>query len=150
MKPIVSRRCPRFAVVLFAALALLAVDVAMRAEARALRAAELATQTNRQGVVTIKVTPQAVSASAASWRFEVVLDTHSVALTQDMRDVSVLSGGDDGEYKPIAWEGDPPGGHHRKGVLVFSPISPMPASLVMKIRGVAGVPERIFTWTVLP
>lgn len=148
--PILLRRCPRFAVVLFAALAVLALDVAVPAEVGGLKAAELATQTNRQGGVTIQVTPQTLSASASAWRFEVVLDTHSAALTQDLLDVPVLIGAPGDEYKPIAWEGDPPGGHHRKGMLVFAPISPMPALLILKIRGIAGVPERIFTWTMSP
>lgn len=148
--PIRLRHRLRFALVIFAALALLAFDLAPRAEAQALKTVGLEVQTNRQGVVTIKVTPRVVSASAAAWRFEVVLDTHSAALTQEMRDVAVLSGDAGGEYQPTAWEGDPPGGHHREGVLVFAPISPMPTSLTLKIRGVAGVPERIFTWTVSP
>lgn len=152
MMPIVLRRrcCLRFAIVPFAVLTVLTLDIGLRSDTRMLSAAELATQTNREGVVTIKVTPQAVSASAASWRFEVVLDTHSASLTQDLRDVAVLSDGAGGEYPPTAWEGDPPGGHHRKGVLVFAPISPMPVSLTLKIRGIAGVPERIFAWTVSP
>lgn len=31
---------------------------------------------------------------------------------------------DDGDkqFKPSAWKGDPPGGHHRKGVLQFAPV----------------------------
>lgn len=148
--PTLLRRCLRFAIVPFAALAVLALDVAVPAEVSGLKAAELETQTNRQGGVTIQVTPQALSASASAWRFEVVLDTHSAALTQDLRDVAVLSGDAGGENKPIAWEGDPPGGHHRKGVLVFASISPMPALLTLRIRGIAGVPERIFSWTVSP
>lgn len=145
--PIVRQRCLRFAILLFAAIAAFSFDVVVIANARALNAAELAAQTNREGMVTIKVTPQVFSGTTL--RFEVILDTHSVALSQDMREVAVLSGGGN-EYQPTAWEGDPPGGHHRKGVLVFAPISPMPASLTLKIRGVAGVPERVFTWAVSP
>jgi hypothetical protein len=91
-----------------------------------------------------------LSASATELRFEVVLDTHTAELTQDMREISVLSGVDGREFKPTAWEGDPPGGHHRQGVLVFSPISPMPGSLTLKLRGINRVPERIFAWSVSP
>jgi hypothetical protein len=149
MMQTVLRRRPRLAIVLFA-LATVTLDVAMSPAAQPLKAAELATQTNREGMVTIKVTPQALFASATELRFEVVLDTHSVALAQDMRDVAVLSGGAGSEYKPTAWDGDPPGGHHRKGMLVFAPVSPMPASLTLTIRGIGGVPERIFTWSVSP
>jgi predicted small integral membrane protein len=43
------------------------------------------------------------------------------------------------------WEGDRPGGHHRKGVLTFRPLDPAPATLTVKLRQVAPVPERTFT-----
>lgn len=145
MMHIVLRRCLRSTAVLFAAIMALNLDVFVRPDMQALDAAELATQTNREGMVTIKVTPQAFS-EASPLRFDVVLDTHSVPLNHDMREIAVLDSGGGSEYKATAWNGDPPGGHHRKGVLVFAPINPMPASLTLKIRGVAGVSERIFTW----
>ncbi|MGE5537001.1 MAG: hypothetical protein ACM30I_00155 [Gemmatimonas sp.] len=110
-------------------------------------AAGLEAKTNRDGMVTVKVTPQAVAAGG-ELRFEVVLDTHSVDLSQDLRDSAVLVAGGE-ELKPTGWQGDPPGGHHRKGVLVFAPVSPMPATLTLKIRGV-GAPERVFTWSLAP
>lgn len=51
------------------------------------------------------------------------------------------------QYRPLAWEGDPPGGHHRKGVLVFESIDPPPRSVTLKLRRIGSVPERSFTWT---
>ncbi len=128
-----------------AALLLGAVQVAGM-PARAQQAKPPASQTNREGPVTVKVTPLALSAAEA-WRFEVVLDTHSAPLNQDMRAAAALAA-DGAERAPAAWEGDPPGGHHRKGVLRFEPIIPAPASVTLKIRGVGGVAERSFAWPV--
>lgn len=142
------RHSLRLAIPLLAAIAAFTLIAVMGAEAQAPKSTQLTPQTNRAGMVTVKVTPQALS-SAAPLRFEVVLDTHSVELTQDMREIAALSDGVR-EYKPTAWDGSPPGGHHRKGVLVFAPVSPMPASLTLTIRDIAGVPERRFTWTVSP
>jgi hypothetical protein len=51
------------------------------------------------------------------------------------------------EYRAIAWEGDPPGGHHRKGILKFEPIKPAPGSVTLKIRRI-GAAERTFSWPV--
>ncbi len=108
----------------------------------------LASQVNKQGAVTVKVTPLELSAQAAVWRFEVVLDTHIAALDHDMTAVAALADGAAREYRPLAWEGDKPGGHHRKGVLTFEPIRPAPTSVTLKIRRV-GVAERTFTWPVV-
>ena len=136
------------ALVAVALSAAVVLELGDRAAAQAPAAAPLATQTSSQGAVTVAVKPIALSASVPELRFEIVQDTHSVALSQDMRAVAVLSGGPGGDVKPAAWEGDPPGGHHRKGVLVFAPISPMPESVTLTIRGLGGVPERTFTWAV--
>ena len=107
----------------------------------------LAPQTNREGGVTVKVTPLDTAAQSASFRFEVVLDTHAGDLNHDMLAVTVLTDGGR-EWRPIAWEGDGPGGHHRKGILTFDPIRPAPASVTLRIRQVGGATERSFTWPV--
>jgi hypothetical protein len=106
-----------------------------------------APQISKEGGVTVKVTPLELSAQAAVWRFEIVLDTHVTALDHDMTAVTVLSTGVGHEYRPLTWEGDKPGGHHRKGVLTFKPIRPAPSSVALKVRHV-GVPERTFSWPV--
>lgn len=108
----------------------------------------LVSQVNKEAAVTVKVTPIELSAQAAVWRFEVVLDTHVVALDHDMTAVVVLVDGAGREYRPLAWNGDQPGGHHRKGVLTFEPVRPAPASVMLKIRRI-GVPERTFSWPVV-
>lgn len=101
-------------------------------------------QTNSEGQITIQVTPQELSSS--SWDFEIVLDTHSNSLDQDLVVNSILIGEDGGEYQPISWNGDPPGGHHRKGVLKFNPISPIPSSIELKIYQIGTDGEKVFRW----
>ncbi|HBD24494.1 MAG: hypothetical protein UU11_C0002G0034 [Parcubacteria group bacterium GW2011_GWF2_40_69] len=99
---------------------------------------------DEQASVTVTVTPSDLSLESKEWKFDVVLNTHSVELDQDMTNVAVLMD-DDKEYKPLRWEGAPAGGHHREGVLVFSPITPAPKSIELKITGIADT-VRTFNW----
>lgn len=105
----------------------------------------LAAQTNNQGTVTVMVTPR-ISRGNQAWLFEVALDTHSVELKEDMVALSVLTDNGGKEYKPISWEGDSPGGHHREGILEFAPILPLPESITLIIMQVGGVEKRNFRW----
>lgn len=107
----------------------------------------LQTQVNKEGRVVVSVTPVALSRTAETWRFEVQLNTHVSPLVQDLAVVAVLTDGHGHDERPTRWEGDPPGGHHRKGVLLFAPISPPPASVTLTLRDIGSVPERSFTWT---
>lgn len=106
------------------------------------------TLVNDDGGVSVSVTPLDLSETAPTWDFRVVLNTHTKELGEDMAEVSVLVDAGGREYRPVAWEGAPPGGHHREGVLKFSPVSPKPASLQLVIRKVGGVEERSFKWAV--
>lgn len=106
----------------------------------------LPTRENNEGPVRVAVTPQNLSKSADAWRFAVQFNTHVMPITQDMVAVTSLSGGKGASEKPTAWEGDPPGGHHRRGVLVFKAIKPTPATITLHIREVGGIADRVFTW----
>ena len=107
----------------------------------------LETLTNEEGDVIVSVTPKALVQD--SWSFEVVLDTHSVDLDYDLRSLSFLVDQKGREYKAVLWEGDPPEGHHRKGILKFKPLSPTPAAFMLKVRNVGSVGERSFEWRLL-
>lgn len=98
------------------------------------------------GQVRASVTPQNLSKTVDAWRFEVRFNTHVTPITQDMMAVASLTGGKGASEQPTAWEGDPPGGHHRSGVLVFKPIDPMPTTITLHIREVGGIADRAFTW----
>lgn len=104
-------------------------------------------QVNKEGQVTVTVKPLTLSATADTWRFEIQFDTHVTPLNQDLLQAALLTDTNGHDQRPSAWEGDPPGGHHRKGVLVFRPITPTPASVTLKISQVGSLPERLFKWT---
>jgi|SRR5665647_3685304 len=126
-------------------LVLLAVAVAAPLAASA-QTKSLPMRESDEGQVRASVTPQNLTKTADSWRFEVRFNTHVTPITQDMVAVASLTGGKGAGEQPTVWEGDPPGGHHRRGVLVFKPIDPMPATITLHIREVGGVADRAFTW----
>ena len=74
----------------------------------------------------------------------VSLTTHSGDLGGDMAKVSFLRDNVGVKYAPIGWQGDPPGGHHREGILEFKPLLPLPDKLTLVIKNVGGVTERSF------
>jgi len=103
-------------------------------------------QTDSQGIISVTVTPLQLSATASEWKFNVVLDTHSGSLDEDMLASAVLVDNNNKQYRPTNWDGAPPGGHHREGVLTFMPGIPSQA-VQLKLLNI-GVPERNFTWTI--
>ncbi|OGM13048.1 hypothetical protein A3A76_01960 [Candidatus Woesebacteria bacterium RIFCSPLOWO2_01_FULL_39_23] len=106
----------------------------------------LAPQTNSEGAVEVEVTPNEISANSDSWQFKIVLNTHSVELDQDLTKLAFLKDSGGNEYLPLSWDGAPPGGHHREGVLTFRPVSPQPAFIELVIKDIDGIKERKFTW----
>lgn len=132
----------------FASVAAIAFSLALfghdSAIAQSQDARALAAQTSRAGGVTVKVTPTNLAADAQRWQFEVVFDTHSVDLSHDLLKSAALIDAAGRRHAPLAWEGDPPGGHHRKGVLSFDPLKGAD-EVRLQIRDV-GVPEREFRW----
>ncbi len=112
MKPVATIACA-LALALFGPAATMAQPATPKA---------LPAQTSRGGSVTVSVTPKDVAADAQHWRFEVVFDTHTVDLNHDVAKSASLIDAAGGRHAPLAWDGDPPGGHHRKGVLSFKPL----------------------------
>ncbi|MDA8107941.1 MAG: hypothetical protein M0015_04835 [Betaproteobacteria bacterium] len=106
-------------------------------------AAPPAAQTSSAAGVTIQATPTALA--GIPWKFEIVLTTHSGALDDDLAKSASLADGGTAEA-PLAWRGDPPGGHHRKGVLEFAPIAPRPASIELRIQRAGESAPRVFRW----
>lgn len=109
-------------------------------------AAELTTQKSTDRGVTVDVTPQNLSTGASTWDFKIVLDTHSADLNDDLVKSSFLLDGAGGRYAPVAWDGAPPGGHHREGVLRFERISPRPQSIELQITRAGEDAPRSFRW----
>ena len=105
-------------------------------------------QTSSGGGVTIDVEWRGLK--DGSLVFGVTMDTHSGSLDQyNLRDLAILRDSSGKEYRPNNWNA-PPGGHHRKGVLIF----PVADSLNLGttkyveliLRDTAGVKERDLKW----
>src|SRR3972149_1897275 len=94
----------------------------------------LAPQINSEGSVEVEVTPIEISDTSDSWQFKVVLNTHNVELDQDITKITLLVDNKGNEYRPLSWDGAPPGGHHREGVLTFRPVSPQPTSIELIVK----------------
>ena len=121
------------------------LSVALVATA-AVAAKPLERVTSNAGGVMVAVQPVDLSPGAKSWDFDVSLNTHVHPLEQDLTKVSVLVDASGARHSPTAWKGDPPGGHHRKGVLQFAPVSGGPAFVELRIQGVGGPNVRTFRW----
>lgn len=104
---------------------------------------KLETKSDEQGPVTVKVTPRLAD---KEWRFDVVLDTHSGDLDQDLLAVVDLADDRGVVYKPASWEGPGPGGHHRSGMLIFNTINSNSSFIVIYIKNIGGISERSFRW----
>lgn len=103
-------------------------------------------KSDTQGSVTVTATPRYSAGREAALEFEIVMDTHSVELNDDLVKAAVMIADNGNEYRPSAWEGDMPGGHHRSGILKFQFVSSFPKSFELKIRGLGGIPERSLLW----
>ena len=123
---------------------LLSIVVTVFAASGGAAAPPLSTQTSSQSGVTVKVTPRPLA--AGTWEFEVVFDTHSQELTDDLEKTAVLVSDARASHTPLKWQGDPPGGHHRKGVVQFKPVSPMPAAIELQIKRNGEPAPRSFRW----
>jgi hypothetical protein len=106
----------------------------------------LASRTSDNGGVRVVVTPKAIEPGGAVWEFEVVMDTHTKPLNEDLARAAVLVDDSGRQYAPVAWQGDPPGGHHRKGTLRFAPPVEELKIIELHIAGVGGPGKRVFRW----
>lgn len=102
---------------------------------------------SRESRVTVDVSPKQLVIGQPT-QFQVRMNTHSVELSQDMVAISELMDDQGKIYRPLKWQGSPPGGHHRKGLLEFPVLEGSPTSVKLIIKSVAKVPERIFEWEI--
>ena len=112
----------------------------------AVAASHLAAQTSSARGVTVKVTPRNVAGDTKMWDFAIVFDTHSADLNDDLVKSSLLLDEAGRRFTPLGWDGAPPGGHHREGVLRFKPPSPLPQSIELQITRTGEDAPRSFRW----
>lgn len=116
--------------------------VTLAADAAAYKA-----KSNKENSVRVDVRPVQLLPGKPA-KFEIRMNTHSGDLGQDLVAVCTLKDNSGREYRPTGWDGSPPGGHHRSGVLEFSELGEGVESITLVIREVADVPERVFNWSV--
>jgi hypothetical protein len=104
-------------------------------------------QSSRENGVRLDVVPIQL-VQGQSVRFEVRMNTHSVALDQDLAAVSVLKDDKGNAFQPTGWDGSPPGGHHRSGILTFPELAPDSDKITLIIRSIGDIAERSFVWRV--
>lgn len=110
-------------------------------------AADFAPQSSERDGVTIEVKPVVVSAQANTWSFQVSLNTHSQDLSDDLvRTAFILDRAGNKKLMPTAWTGDAPGGHHRKGVLSFKALTPLPKAIELRVQRAGEKAPRLFRW----
>ncbi len=110
-------------------------------------AAELkyAPQVSNEREIKVTAMLQKMPSTAKTWDFEMVLETHTKALNDDLAKSAVLIA-DGKQYQPLGWEGAPPGGHHRKGKLSFKALAPSPETVELQIRLASDPSPRSFKW----
>ena len=109
------------------------------------QAAQLDAQKSTAGGVTVAVTPRDLSSSSI-WDFQVVLDTHSQDLSDDLVKSAVLLDDKGVRHEPVSWKGAGPGGHHREGVLSFKPLGGDVGNIELRIQRPGEPSPRSFRW----
>lgn len=132
---------------LLLALLVVAVIGVIATQPRSIAATTLTAQKSDAAGVRVVVKPKSVGPNMAVWEFEVTTDTHTTPLTVDLVKASILIDEGSRRYTPTAWEGDPPGGHHRKGILKFSSPPLTAKSIKLEITDIGGSAPRVFHWT---
>jgi len=112
-------------------------------------AAPLVARTSDVQMVAVTVIPKDLPASG-EWQFEVAMDTHVAPLEDDLAASATLLDGQGHTYAPLAWRGDGPGVHHRRGVLAFAPIAPRPVAVELRLQRRGEATPRSFKWTLPP
>lgn len=106
-----------------------------------------AKQSIKGGGTTVDVTFLKEGGDAAI--FQVALNTHSVNLdVYSFEEIVRLRDAQGSEVVPMVVEDVTGGGHHRRATVRFAWPRPRPTILELVVKGVAGVPERVFQWTV--
>ncbi|HCM38100.1 MAG: hypothetical protein UV61_C0009G0038 [Candidatus Gottesmanbacteria bacterium GW2011_GWB1_43_11] len=108
------------------------------------------TRENSGGNVTVSITPVRLTPGTQP-QFQIAFETHSVELDFDVAKITTLTDQQGQQFPIPIWDGAPPGGHHRQGILTFpQTLNTSVKSLNLTLTDIAGIPERKFTWDLNP
>lgn len=127
------------------AIAFVVAAIVCPAAPLAAQTAALPSRSSDGGGVRVVVKPKTVGVGPV-WEFDVIMDTHSTPLNADLVKTAVLIDGGGKRYQPTGWKGDPPGGHHREGLLSFPVPATSSGTFEIQIEGM-GPAKRSFRWT---
>ena len=105
-----------------------------------------ATRSSSDRGVTVKVTPKLIGSIDKRWEFAIVIDSHSVELSDDLTQSASLTTNDGRTLTPVSWTGAAAGGHHREGLLAFEVPAPRPSTVELRIARPGEPAPRIFRW----
>ncbi len=80
------------------------------------------------------------------FKISIRFTTHSGNLGFEVDKITFLEDSEGNVYYPIHWEGDPPGGHHRSGILLFPVINRNASYIKLVMKGIYGIDTRSFKW----
>lgn len=112
-----------------------------------LQAVQLEARVNEENGVSIEVKPLDFM-YGKPLKFSIAINTHQGRLDFDLTRVSFLVDDNGKTYVPRMWEGSPSGGHHRNGVLYFDKLDGEPREIILIVRDVYSIPERVFRWQI--
>jgi hypothetical protein len=110
-------------------------------------------KSDAQGFVTVDITPEKLVNSEEVLTFVVALNTHSIDLSMDLAELTVLTTDTGKSVQATLWDA-PRGGHHVEGKPSF-PSSFDETSVLMGAKSITltikdlDVPLRIFTWKLI-
>jgi hypothetical protein len=110
-------------------------------------------KSDAQGFVTVDITPEKLVNSEEALTFVVALNTHSIDLSMDLAELTVLTTDTGKSVLATLWDA-PRGGHHVEGKLSF-PSSFDETSVLMGAKNITltikdlDVPLRTFTWQLI-
>lgn len=98
------------------------------------------------GLVDIEITPSHIT-NGDPIKFDVSLNTHSIELDYDFKEIATLTDDNRNTYEVKNWDGGS-GGHHLRGTLEFEDLKTSASKLSLELSGIDGE-DNTYTWQLI-